>query len=296
MARALEFRNVFIPGVCAALLLSACGGSSSSTTTLRSGPSGGDSPAGTPSGNDDFSGTGVQDYFTGPDATLKAGAFLGALSYRDGNPPPVDGFMLLSATGNFAFVLDTPSTELNANIVVGTLALDGLNIEGKVVEYELLDAWFRSTGSLVEPSQVISNETALLYPGGRVVEVEMTRDTPASDQSLGLSEQIASGTGRYQANGSGAQVTIDTGGVITGVDRGCILQGQITIPVAQINIFELSYQAAGCSDLAGEATGSQRDGQYRGVGTFTAAAAGEGGDIEFAASNGKIALAFAGTR
>lgn len=289
----------------ATLSLAACGGGGSSSTSVVSQENtGGETPEDTSSGSDDFAGTQVQDYFVGENATLKAGVFLGQVSYTN-DTPPVDGFMLLSPTGNFTFVLDTESvTSLDVNIISGTLTLDGLDIEGSLVEYELFKgSWNRSTGSLKVPSSVTPGESpsALLYTGGIVDKVEITRNDDASDQSLDFAE-IADGTGIYRSTGSDSQITIDTAGGITGFDRGCELKGQITIPTdevnipdADINIFELSYEASGCDDLA-EAPSSQRNGEYLGVGTFTPTNSEGEERIEFAASNGKIAFYFAGAK
>jgi len=198
--------------VIATLSLAACGGGGSSSTTVVSQENtGGGTPEDTSSGSDDFSGTEVQGYFVGENATLKAGVFLGQVSYTN-DTPPVDGFMLLSPTGNFTFVLDTESvTSLDVNIVSGTLTLDGLDIEGSLVEYELFKgSWNRSTGSLKVPSSVTpgASTSALLYTGGIVDKVEITRNDDASDQSLDFAE-IAGGTGIYRSTGSDSQITID---------------------------------------------------------------------------------------
>lgn len=271
-----------------ALSLAACGGGggSSSTIDVIDGSSGED----TSSGSDDFVGKEVQDYFVGNDAKLKAGAFLATVTYTDDREPLV-GPMFLSATGNFTFPFGADF------ITSGTLTLEGSDsvgsdLAGPVVEYELFDTWGRTTGTIVGFVPSDSNESAFLDTGGLVEQIEITRDNPASDENLSF-DKIA---GIYETPaGSDPQITIDVAGGINGVDRGCILEGQITIPVAEINIYELSYVASGCSDLA-EATGSQRDGEYLGIGTFTPAADSAGDNsIKFAASNGKIAFFFAGT-
>lgn len=275
-----------------ALSLAACGGGggSSSTIDVVDGSSGGDTPGDTSSGSDDFEGKEVQDYFVGDTAILKAGVFLVEVTYTDDREPLV-GPMFLSATGNFTFPFGSDS------VTSGTLTLEdsdsvGSDLVGPVVEYELFDTWFRSTGTIVGFVSSDQNETALLGTGGLVEQIEIVRDNAASDGNLSFAE-IA---GTYETTaGSDPQIMIDVDGGINGVDRGCILKGQITIPVAEINIYELSYVASGCSDLA-EATGSQRDGEYLGIGTFTPAADSAGdGSIKFAASNGKIAFYFAGT-
>lgn len=276
----------------AILFLAACGGSSNSTTTVTPVGPVGDTPEDTSSGTDDFSGNEVKDYFVGEGATLKAGVFLGELTYKNEDTPSVEGLMLLSATGNYTFILDTDSNFLNADVVSGTLTLDGNAIEGSAFEYKLSDKWERTTGRI--PGRVSSKELASLEPGGLVENAEIVRDPEASDQSLSFS-QIAGGTGLY--SGSDSQITIDTEGRITGSDRGCMLEGQITIPVADINIFELSYEAKICDDLPSEGTSAERKGEYLGVGTFTPAVSeGEKNIVEFAASNGKVAFYFAGTR
>lgn len=277
----------------ATLSLAACGGGGSSgTTVVNTGSSGDTAPEDTSSGNDDFVGKGVKDYFVGDDATLEAGVFLGQVNYTNDNPP-VDGFMLLSPTGNFTFILDTDSvTSLETNTISGTLTLEDAEIEGSAVEYELFEKWYRSSGSI--KGTVNSIESALLFTGGIVENAEINRVGEASDPGdQNLSFSLIAGI--YETNGSDPQIMIDVDGGINGVDRGCILEGQITIPVAEINIYELSYEASGCSDLA-EAPGEKRDGDYLGVGTFTPAnGEGEGG-IEFSASNGKMAFYFAGER
>ncbi|MDL0429542.1 hypothetical protein QPM17_00250 [Marinobacter sp. TBZ242] len=278
------------PLLFATLALAACGGGGSSgTTVVNTGSSVDETPEDTSSGSDDFVGEGVKEFFVGEDATLKAGAFLGRVNYTD-DTPSVDGFMLLSATGNFTFILDTDSDpSRDASIVLGTLTLDGPEIEGAAIEYDLFEKWYRFTGSIA--GSVVSNESAILYTGGIVDNTEINRDAGVSDQSLSFN-QIA---GIYEANGSDPQITVDVDGGINGVDRGCIIKGQITIPVAEINVYELSYESSGCSDLA-KSTGEERDGDYLGVGTFTSPDLEGEGKIEFAASNGEIAFHFAGTR
>ncbi|MEX1228393.1 MAG: hypothetical protein WD623_02440 [Marinobacter sp.] len=278
MSGTLELKKVFIPGVCAAaLLLSACGGGSSSSTTVRDETP---PPEDTSSGRDDFSGQGVKDYFVGPDATPEAGVFLGEVTYTN-ETPAVEGMMFLSPTGNFSFILGADS------ITSGTLTFDGTNVVGTAVEYELFDKWFRSPGALT--STAVSNESATFDPSGIVDEFTITRDSVASDQTLTF-DQIQ---GLYKTTaGAEPQITVDVDGGINGVDRGCILKGQITIPVPAINVYELNYEASGCNAV-GEVTGSQRDGEYLGVGTFNPA---DAGGIEFGASNGKIASFFTGTR
>ena len=274
----------------AILALTACGGGGSSGTTVVSRENtGGETPEDTSSGSDDFAGKGVKDYFVGEDATLKAGVFLVQVNYIN-DTPSVDGLMLLSPTGNFTFVLDTDSVpSLNTNTLSGTLTLDGPEIMGSAVEYELFESWNRATGGIA--GTVTSNESAFLFTGGIVDNAEINRDAGLSDQSLSFF-QIK---GIYENNGADAQITIDADGGVNGVDRGCILKGQVSIPVAEINVYELSYEASGCSNLA-EATGEERDGDYLGVGTFTPMSSEGEGEIEFATSNGKIGFYFAGTR
>ncbi|MCR8915977.1 hypothetical protein FDP08_02605 [Marinobacter panjinensis] len=291
--------------VIATLSLAACGGGGSGSTTVvsESNP-GGDTPVDTSSGSDDFSGTEVQDYFVGDTAILKAGVFSAMVTYVNDNPPPVDGVMLLSPTGNYTFIMDTDwNTSFKANIVQGTLTSDGISdsgfydIEGPVVEYELFDEWFRTPETSDKKATIVGvvpsddNDSAFLDTGTRVEEIAINRD-PVSDLSLSFA-QIQ---GIYESTaGPDPQIIIDGDGGINGVDRGCIIEGQITIPVAAVNVYELSYKASGCTNLD-EATGEERDGDYLGIGTFTPASSEGEGSIEFAASNGKIAFYFAGTR
>ena len=268
----------------ATLSLAACGGSSSSSTTITSlNP-----PEDTSSGNDDFQGTEVQDYLVGVNPILKAGVYTAVVSYTDGRDDLV-GPMLLSATGNFTFPFGADF------ITSGTLNLEGsdeqgADIGGPVVEYELFDTWSRTTGTIVGIVEPDLNESAVLDTGAQVDGINITRNNDASDENLSFDQQIA---GRYETTGSDAQIDIDVEGRIDGFDRGCILEGQITIPVPEINIYELSYEASGCTNLA-EATAEERNGDYLGVGTFIPAAGDEG--IKFAASNGKIAFFFSGTK
>ncbi len=266
----------------AMLALAACGGSGSSTTTTVT-------PVGTPedtsSGSDDFAGTEVQDYFVGDNAILKAGVFTAEVTYKDERASIV-GPMFLSATGNFTFPFGADF------ITSGTLTLDvsdsvGSDISGPVVEYELINTWNRGAGTIEGFVPSDSNESAILGTGGLVKQIDITRDNTASDARLSFA-QIA---GIYETTaGSDPQITIDVDGGINGVDRGCILKGQITLPPADINIYELSYEASGCTDLD-EATSSERNGTYLGLGTFNSTDE----SIKFAASNGKIAFYFDGT-
>ncbi|MDK8464425.1 hypothetical protein [Marinobacter sp. SS13-12] len=279
------------------LSLAACGGGgSSSTTVISQENTGGGTPEDTSSGSDDFVGKEVQDHFVGADAILKAGVYSVVVTYTDEREPLV-GPMLLSATGNFTF-------PFGDRVTSGTLIYDGLSdsegsyIEGPVVEYELFDEWVRTPESADKKATIVGvvppdqNVSALLDTGALVEEIKITRDNSASNQSLRF-DQIA---GTHEASaGSDPQIMIDVDGGINGVDRGCILEGQVTIPVAEVNIYELSYEASGCTDLP-EATGEERDGDYLGIGTFTPAGSEGEGSIEFAASNGKIAFYFAGTR
>lgn len=276
--------------IIAALSLAACGGGGGGSTVVRDGGSGNDTPEDTSSGNDDFSGGDPQEYFREPNAILKAGVFTAEVVYTDGRENLV-GPMILSATGNFTF-------PFGADFVTsGTLSLEGSDSEGSdfggpVVEYELMDnEWRRSTGVIAGfvPSSG-SNESAMLDTGALVDVINITRQSDANVQDLSF-EQIA---GRYETTGPDPQINIDVEGRIDGFDRGCVLEGNITIPAPEIDVFELSYTASSCTDLA-EATGEERTGEYRGVGTFTPATSESGANITFASSNGKIAFYFAGT-
>lgn len=294
MSQTLELKKVLLPGVCAALLLSACGGSSSSSTTVK-----GETPPpeDTSSGRDDFSGQGVNPDFAGENATLKAGVFLTKVTYSESSniePKNANGRGILSPTGNFTFVT---FNDVNS-ITSGTISLGGTNsdeepvINGSVVEYELFETWDREEGSIVGVVPVGSNEKAFLDTGNSVDVIEIDRVNESSDLSIDL-DTIS---GIYETvAGSDPQITIDMGGGLSGVDSGCILEnGKITIPVSEINVFELSYEASGCN-AQGEVTAAERNGEYLGIGTFLEAGA-DPSSIEFFASNGKVSFSFDGMK
>ena len=296
MSQTRENKKGLLSVVCAALLLSACGGSSSSSTTVVRNET---PPEDTSSGHDDFSGTDVQPYLVGEDATLEAGLFLAEITYKetdaDGNRITDDALMTLSATGNFTLVFD-PDT-----ITVGTLTLEGDVIEASVTDYLFAEGeWQESEratiSGFVAPPE--SPEDARLEPGGRIENVLLTRDPGLSDQDPGQELDFEKISGTYSMSQPGSpSITINGAGEITGTVSECILNGQVEIPESGLNIYELSYTASNC-DTLGQVSSSQRNGKYLGVGLFYPdSTTGTGtSEIDFAASNGKITFFFAGTR
>jgi len=292
MSQTREIKMGLLSVVCAALLLSACGGSSSSSTTVVRNET--PPPEDTSSGHDDFSGTDVQPYLVGDDATLEAGLFLAEITYKetdaDGDPITDDALMELSATGNFTLVFD-PDT-----ITVGTLTLEGDDISASVTDYLFAEGEWQESERGTILGRVVSPEEARLEPGGRIENVLLTRDPGLSDQDPGQELDLEEISGTYSMSQPGSpSITINGAGEITGTVSECILNGQVEIPEPSLNIYELSYTASNC-DTLGQVSASQRNGKYLGVGLFDPDSTTGTGDIDFAASNGKITFFFAGTR
>ncbi len=273
------FRRTFNSGLaatvlCASVLLSACGGgggSGSSGSSASSASSGGDA------------------------TTLKAGLYVADVKYVNGAPSQ-KAVTYLSPTGTFAIIFGG-----GAGLSFGTLAFDSSNISGTSIDYRQLVSDQPNSEGFVEDRSVFegaisgtissleSGSFSTVDPAGKVnTNVTLKRQNSLSD--LGISLKRVAGT--YVKGESEVALTFGEDGSSFAQyytqTTGCQLggPGTLSVPVASINVFDISYTMSNC-------TNESRNGEYSGIGFF-GPTADQRMQVVFAAHNGNVAMKFEG--
>lgn len=237
----------------------------------------------------------------GTTTTVDPGVFETMVTYAAGGSD--SAFTLLSPSGKYATIVTSkPSPDGTFGTLTfaddGTVSGTGNNV------YLDGETWDSEDGS-VEGNVISSQEfTATFTAPDSSSEITLVRDTEFSDSgvtmedlsgSYSMDRRTEDGEGGY-SDGVLTNVTIDSGGTITGSDtvvgsdpdKACVINGSVTIPDATYNSFEGTLNLENCSDIEGGATGPQRDGDYQIVGAYEPAT----NDIVFAGTNGNVVALF----
>lgn len=227
---------------------------------------------------------------------LKPGVYFTGRVFSDGST--AEGIGLLSKTGKLFSTLGKGSFTF-ADVTFS----DSGKISGQLEELRLSEesgenAWVKATGTL--SGEVESSEEATLTPkaGDLSTNIVLVRNNKPSAVGITL-EKIAT---TYTSTDPSSSITINTNGVLEGgdfepeptkSDTDCTFSGQVVIPDETVNVFEVTYDAEGCSGRADEnASDTDRNGTYSGLGTYNEAE----GELVFYSQNGTVARKFTGTR
>ena len=175
---------------------------------------------------------------------MPAGIWVGDITYTNGS---VDDAYVLIAPGGEARFIDS-------------------NEQGKakitLVDHEKYTATMESFGTSYAKGSMSGTYSETTFKGEAVFG-----GTKASDFTFEKSASTNEGAsfemlkGNYVNIDNSASVAIDIDGVISGSDiYGCQFVGEVTIPDALINIYELVINVSNCG---------QRSGQYTGLATYT---------------------------
>lgn len=264
--------------LCAGLILTACGGGGGSGSSASPVSSSGDA------------------------TTLKAGLYDADVKYTNGAPTqePTAYFSMPaeSKKGTFAIVFRG-----GAGLSFGALEFDSGSISGTSTDYRQLDAepnpegFLESKGSEVGTisGTINSQESATFSTANAEGEVntQVTLDWIKQVSVLGVN--LESAAGNYTTDDSKVTLTLGGDGSLYAEyytpTTGCILggPGTLSIPVASINVFNISYTMSNC-------TNESRNGEYSGVGFFVPPTTEQQMKLVFAAHNGKVAMQFEGAR
>lgn len=210
---------------------------------------------------------------------LTPGAYATDIAFSDGSS--VSAATLLSPTGEFVVLVDLD------DITVGTLEFgSGGSISGSGTDYVFDGStWQTQSGTISGEAVSASKATITATAPGYESTSTLERDAQYSDLGVTLSDL----SGTYMMDEPGVfttTVTIADDGTITGSDEtGCAFNGNVVIPDAQYNVYEVTYSAANCAD-------SQRNGDYSGLGAYDPSLA----EIQFAGAGSQVASFFIGTK
>lgn len=238
-----------------AVALSACGG----------GGGGGGSSGGGGSGS-------------GP-VVLQPGVYDARLEFVVGTPEDV--VALVSRSGKLIFF--NGSTALTSvDLVYGSQS----SVSGSGVTVRFSGGnWTAFQGTL--SGTVNSAQSARLQVSSDGTVITLVRDNDFTAQGVTLTDI----SGSYNAEGGGALFfNIAPDGGLTGGNGGgnCAFNGQVTIPDESVNLFEVTYNAANCTD-------SELNGDFVGLGTFFPDASAPDGII-FATTDEEVGGVFFGKR
>lgn len=216
-----------------------------------------------------------------PQLTLSdvAGIFDGTVAQQDGTTFDVAG--IVAPSGEIRFLtLDGEQLSGEMSISGDGLVIspflsffsaDGYN--GTSIVSELLES---GSAEATFENNVISGESNF---GGFTSEFTLTKNLSDTNQTASLS--ILSGN--YVTENFDTSISIDGGGVISGSDiYGCLYSGNVSVPAANLNIYELQVSIDNCEIPNND---------FSGLGVYFAASSSDFLDtFVFQADNGQLAI------
>ncbi|MGO1658320.1 MAG: hypothetical protein ACTHYN_06835 [Marinobacter sp.] len=212
---------------------------------------------------------------------LKPGVY--DIGRKFSNGKTKEGISLISPSGQFVSAL--------GRAAFGPLEYSGSGkFSGPIVEYTLNNSSepLRGTVSGVVKSSRKAELTA--SKSDLRVSGALGRKDKVSDLGLTLNELSGTYNGADDSDKT-LWINIDPAGEVTGGDRGCVFNGNVTIPDKTVNVFEITYKAETCDEVSSmDTSAKERNGDYSGLGAYIPTE--DGKKMLFYSQNGTVAWRF----